>query len=116
MAAAIRRLNIRCGLESADGVLYVRHTDEVRALRREAESRRAAGIDATAQLTRRTASGPRSAAPLGISPPAPRLHVPSLSRLKPLLVIAPLQSTPALLVSLSATIVFCSVIKPVLEL
>lgn len=58
MAAAIRRLNIRCGLESADGVLYVRHTDEVRALRREADSRRAAGIDAS-WLTARALGGLR---------------------------------------------------------
>jgi glycine/D-amino acid oxidase-like deaminating enzyme len=47
MAAAIRRLNFRCGLEPADSVLYVRHGDEVRKLQREAQARRDAGLDAS---------------------------------------------------------------------
>jgi glycine/D-amino acid oxidase-like deaminating enzyme len=47
MAAAIRRLNVRCGLESADGVLVARQAEHVRGLQREAQARRAAGLDAS---------------------------------------------------------------------
>ena len=47
LTAAIRRLNVRCGLEPADSVLVARQAEDVRALQREAQARRGAGLDAS---------------------------------------------------------------------
>jgi glycine/D-amino acid oxidase-like deaminating enzyme len=45
--ATIRRLGIRCAMDAVDRVLYVRDADQVRALQREAQARREAGLEAT---------------------------------------------------------------------
>ena len=46
-SAAIRRLGIRCRLEPTDAILYARDPDDTRRLKREAQARRAAGVDAS---------------------------------------------------------------------
>jgi len=55
-ASAIRRLGLRCRLEPADAVVYARSPEEVRRLKRESQSRRAAGVEAT-WLSERTLRG-----------------------------------------------------------
>src|SRR5690606_33510373 len=47
LAAAVRRLKLRCRLEPADAVLYTRDPDELRRLKREAQARKAAGLEAS---------------------------------------------------------------------
>ncbi len=46
LAAALRKLSIRCDLEPADVVVNARSTDDAQMLRREQATRKAAGIDA----------------------------------------------------------------------
>jgi len=59
LQAAIKRLNIRCGIAGADSIAFAQSTDAAGELRRELQARRDAGLDAT-WLT------PRSLARVGI--------------------------------------------------
>jgi glycine/D-amino acid oxidase-like deaminating enzyme len=47
LQAAVKRLKLKCGLEPFDAVTWARGTDEVRRLRREQQSRQAAGLEAS---------------------------------------------------------------------
>jgi glycine/D-amino acid oxidase-like deaminating enzyme len=46
-AATVRRLRFRCSLQPADAVLLARGDDGIRALQREVQARKAAGLDAS---------------------------------------------------------------------
>jgi glycine/D-amino acid oxidase-like deaminating enzyme len=55
LQATIRRLKIRCGVTSLDGVIFATGPDQARHLRRELQARKAAGLDA-AWLSERSLS------------------------------------------------------------
>lgn len=56
LQAALRRLDIRCGLEPSGAVLHARSADDVRTLRRELEARRTAQVEGTWVTPRALAS------------------------------------------------------------
>jgi glycine/D-amino acid oxidase-like deaminating enzyme len=58
LAAAIRRLNLRCGLQPADLIVYARDPERLRRLKREAQARRDAGLEAS-WLTAKSLAGLR---------------------------------------------------------
>jgi glycine/D-amino acid oxidase-like deaminating enzyme len=59
LQAAVRRLNIRCAIAPADAVVFARSQEAARALRRELDARRGAGLEGTWAT-------PRSLAAFGI--------------------------------------------------